>query len=750
MSGKWFKRMLLSYLPVFVGIVVVLLAFFIYMANRISAEQARQANQLFAVQVIGTLDLVLKNIDQLITKELDAAAGLGGFFAVVDADRYNNLYLPSQKINEMMALMPEIASIYLYRAEDGMVLTRDTVTDEERFGDAEFIRVVREQGVGGRWLPMRSYKELAEQEAQQAISLVRKVPLLTGEQGFAVISVHASTIAKLINEMSISRFGFVDLKDQHGNYLVKNSPDTLRSELSTASSSYSGWQLESGLRDGGVFHFLAFMPYMWLGLLAVVILLGIAWIVLATRRNSKPLELVADKIRTATMKQSRVASQLAGMDEFKFIDAAFTELIAHSNEIQQKHKDDLQYRRQKDFQDLLLGNRPFTGQEWQEAAERFGLPAQDARICVATIGIDRYTAFTEKYSYRDQVLLKFVIRSVVMEIAEKQPFALWAEWMDSQHLAMLIAVPDSGQGGTAGNAAAQASGAEDGVAALCAEVNAWIRSNLQLTVTAGLGSGSVEAIEIPVSYEEALAALKYKAVSGTDRVITIMEVKKPGNDRFHSYESIRALVDLFKQGHGDWEAAAQRLFEELNREVGSQAEVLAAMDYLNYQLHYAIQGMADGYRDYWAAAISPRLHEIGNEAETLQEVQAEYMLLLREAAGQFRELRDQRSGYALVQRIKQYIDGEYASAELSLNRISEHFELSSKYVSQLFREETGVKFVDYLARLRVEHAKQLLRESDLPIQDIALQVGYEQALSFIRMFKKLEGVTPGDYRKQHS
>lgn len=59
-----------------------------------------------------------------------------------------------------------------------------------------------------------------------------------------------------------------------------------------------------------------------------------------------------------------------------------------------------------------------------------------------------------------------------------------------------------------------------------------------------------------------------------------------------------------------------------------------------------------------------------------------------------------------------------------------------------------MKFVDFLVKLRVEKACRLLSASDMAVQDIALQVGYANAISFGRVFKRIMGVTPGDYRKQ--
>jgi YesN/AraC family two-component response regulator len=72
--------------------------------------------------------------------------------------------------------------------------------------------------------------------------------------------------------------------------------------------------------------------------------------------------------------------------------------------------------------------------------------------------------------------------------------------------------------------------------------------------------------------------------------------------------------------------------------------------------------------------------------------------------------------------------------------------LSPKYLSRLFREHTGVGFGDYKIGLKMERAKALLAESDQTVDQISYTLGYENAESFIRQFKKLTGATPSQYR----
>lgn len=91
---------------------------------------------------------------------------------------------------------------------------------------------------------------------------------------------------------------------------------------------------------------------------------------------------------------------------------------------------------------------------------------------------------------------------------------------------------------------------------------------------------------------------------------------------------------------------------------------------------------------------------------------------------------------------------EYLEEEISLNILAEKFHLSAQYISQLFKNEIGVNFLAYLTSIRMEKAKKLLISTSLSIGDISLQCGYGDYRIFTRTFKKTEGSTPSQYRRE--
>ena len=74
--------------------------------------------------------------------------------------------------------------------------------------------------------------------------------------------------------------------------------------------------------------------------------------------------------------------------------------------------------------------------------------------------------------------------------------------------------------------------------------------------------------------------------------------------------------------------------------------------------------------------------------------------------------------------------------------------MNSQYISQLFKNEIGVGFLAYLTNIRMEKAKKLLLSTDFSVSEIAEQVGYGDYRVFTKVFKKTEGITPTQYKRE--
>jgi len=108
---------------------------------------------------------------------------------------------------------------------------------------------------------------------------------------------------------------------------------------------------------------------------------------------------------------------------------------------------------------------------------------------------------------------------------------------------------------------------------------------------------------------------------------------------------------------------------------------------------------------------------------------------------------DENDTEAKIKKIKLYIEKNYHKV-FNLNDISKIVFLSPKYLSKIFKEETGKGFNEYRLDVKIKHAKELLNTTGYNIEQIAYKLGYKKPESFIKIFKKITHLTPTEFRNQ--
>lgn len=135
------------------------------------------------------------------------------------------------------------------------------------------------------------------------------------------------------------------------------------------------------------------------------------------------------------------------------------------------------------------------------------------------------------------------------------------------------------------------------------------------------------------------------------------------------------------------------------------------------------------------------------EAETLEGVKDILFDDLTDLFRTYVSVTETKSYKAMVNEMRNYIEEQFANPDLSLKHLSDRFQITGKHASYLFKTEFNMKFVDFLTELRMKETERLLKNTDLSLQDIAQKVGYANGITLGRVFKRVAGITPGDYRR---
>ena len=104
-----------------------------------------------------------------------------------------------------------------------------------------------------------------------------------------------------------------------------------------------------------------------------------------------------------------------------------------------------------------------------------------------------------------------------------------------------------------------------------------------------------------------------------------------------------------------------------------------------------------------------------------------------------------RAEPAAIWKTRKYIE-QNSAEKLSLTRVANVVNMNANYLSENFKQVTGLNFVEYVARTRFKTACDLLRDSNLRISEIAFAAGFQSLSQFNRVFKKLAGKSPTQYR----
>ena len=107
----------------------------------------------------------------------------------------------------------------------------------------------------------------------------------------------------------------------------------------------------------------------------------------------------------------------------------------------------------------------------------------------------------------------------------------------------------------------------------------------------------------------------------------------------------------------------------------------------------------------------------------------------------------QNSELPVVTRAKEYIQQNQAE-DISLGQVAKAVNTSTFYFCKLFKKATGLNFTDYVSRVRIEKAKNLLLNQNLRVSEIAYEVGFQSLTHFNRVFKRIIGESPTEYRAQ--
>lgn len=281
---------------------------------------------------------------------------------------------------------------------------------------------------------------------------------------------------------------------------------------------------------------------------------------------------------------------------------------------------------------------------------------------------------------------------------------------------------------------------------ICTEVREKVNSKISCTITMALGGTHSNLDSLAIAYREAADALLYKFLVGNNKDICYETKKKIPEKELEEFENIDAeLVSAIKT------ADKRKIKEVLDAVVkqvhshGNRSHIYMEMLIGNIYIQ-ALKVIKES-----GGTVEEVLN---NHIDSYKRVLSHQTVegVLKELAGLLHDIVDyiqtKKSGKfnTVIDRAKECIARSFTDNSFSLEDVARHVNVSPCYFSVIFKQTMGETFIDYITRLRIEKAKELLKISQYKTYEISFMVGYNNSTYFSTTFKKLTGFSPTEYR----
>jgi AraC-like DNA-binding protein len=498
--------------------------------------------------------------------------------------------------------------------------------------------------------------------------------------------------------------------------------------VSAVRSRQTGWTCLALISSRETLSQVRSLKWFAAAVLSISLLAGTVLAYLFSYGSYHPLKKITALIKDGSKPMDKPPT---GENEYDWISRTLVSHLSEKQFLQEKLEKNIPLLRQAYVLRLLKGQFA-DGQALEKFAELAGMPVEGGQYAVLAAAIDDYGEFEESFNEFNQMLYKYSIGNVLEELANVRGKGISVEY-SADKIAVLVNLNASSEAGA-------------GILEAIGEQTVrFFAEHYPFTLTVGIGSMYGHAMDSSKSLREALTAVEYKLVRGSGHSIRFDEMDSSTTAR-HYYTLQQETVIINRLKEADLEEII-RVLDTVMKQIRLQPLSLNAARCLYFEIiNTAMKALSElGSEEYNQVM---RLSELPDllRCETLEQVYKETVSFYRLLCQGITTARENRSN-EFQEMLLAYVHEHFADSSLSLSALADRFSVPQSTLSKTFKLLTGRNFVDYVHTLRVNKAKELLKDKNLGIADIALDCGYSELTSFYRNFKKYTGTTPNMLRE---
>jgi two-component system response regulator YesN len=398
-------------------------------------------------------------------------------------------------------------------------------------------------------------------------------------------------------------------------------------------------------------------------------------------------------------------------------------------EIRRKVRASLPIQRQE-FLNLLL-HHPTEMDSLRERWAFLQMELPQTELAVMVIEIDQFVQWSRSMQMEDVELVRFSLQNIVEETISSQTTGI----VFRETMSRFVAICHAPEHELAGRLAEL----------ICQHISQYTK----FTVSVGLGSIAANIADIPLVYQEANTALSYQFYTGGNTVLHYADVAGKGGKLPRYSKALEQELNMSLLSGNATRAvqAIDGIFAELSS-CDPRPEpayfVSVYNELVSFILRILLENVPHEQLHEWQRASLFAGWDAPISLHKLQQQLAELITQGCKMIESRRQSDTERTIGEAIRYIRTNLD-----TELTLNDCASQVHLSGNYFANLFKKVTGTTFVQFVTQERMEAAKRMLLEGK-QVQEISIEVGYEDRRYFSQLFKKHTGMTPSEFKMQYA
>ncbi|SDY93528.1 AraC-type DNA-binding protein [Evansella caseinilytica] len=666
-----------------------------------------------------------------------------------------------KELMNLQSMETQVEDIFIINAQNNWLLNNTGVRRLNEHSDREKYLSFLDLTENSSWMLLRNSdfaESISKSDCSYTISLVKKLPIKRSfKYGLAFANIPACSIAKMINvDEDSEQFMIIDGNEQiiiHNNkemigkylYELDYFPDEEfpenygQFETIIDGKAYTVTYLHSDFNDWTYLSLYSIdaltteakkIGHVTVYTMLLIISISLAAVWLITRKIYSPVNKLVKYIEDQLPDNENKKE-----NELELIEQQMKDLFSSNSDMGNQLKEHTHQVR------ALFLNRLFLGQaksrEIEEKISYFQLSDQVAAwssLTVITLQID--TLDNSTYQAKDMELLIFAVTNIVEEtIPAENRFPM--VWMDQTLVCLVGGISDS------------KTDIETFIYDITEELHHNIEKWLNISVSLGISLPFRELKEAARAFQEGVEALKQRIKLGKGVIVHYSSVNSGKHSIIYDYPSRTEEELIVAIKIADKDKALQQLESWMEKTFSipqSPREYQISMMRLLNNLLMVKQENGISFKQLKITheSLYEELLTLDMKEEIREWFETRLIIPLIHV---FRERRNSQF-QNLSEKIINLIHNHY-DKDITLEECAAQLHYNANYLSSVFRQETNYTFSEYLANYRLKLAKQWLTKTEMTVKEIADKLRYTNSQNFIRSFKKLEKMTPGQYRQMN-